>query len=201
MLPARWDFRRRAVCRALAGPPMAPDREASHSEWSFDAEIVGFVDMAKAQIALALRDAETPVAELGSVVADVGGAASRMRRLIAAISSGDAELAASLAAEAALVDSRAKAAAVALQFHDRLVQRLAHAREALEVLAGAVADRHQHHTRADWDRLRDGIRAQYSMEQERVIFDLLVGGASPESVLDTLKNLHDSGAPGHVDLF
>ena len=92
-------------------------------------------------------------------------------------------------------------ASVALQFHDRLVQRLAHAREALEVLAGAVADRHQHHSRADWDRLRDGIRAQYSMEQERVIFDLLVGGASPESVLDTLKNLHDSGAPGHVDLF
>jgi len=180
---------------------MARDRKASHTEWSFDAEIVGFVDMAKAQIALALRDAEIPIAELGTVVADVGTAAVRMQRLAAAISSGDAELAAALAAEAALVAMRTQDAAVALQFHDRLVQRLAHAREALEVLAGAVADRHQHHTRADWDRLRDGIRAQYSMEQERVIFDLLVGGASPESVLDTLKHLRDTGTPGHVDLF
>ncbi len=180
---------------------MAPNRRASHAGWSFDAEIVGFVEMAKAQIALALRDAEAPIAELGSVVSDVGGCALRMQRLAAAISSGDAELAAALAAEAALVATRTKDAAVALQFHDRLVQRLAHAREALEVLAGAVAERHQHHTQADWDRLRDGIRAQYSMEQERVIFDLLVGGATPESVLDTLKNLRDTGTPGHVDLF
>lgn len=181
---------------------MVLDRKAAaHGEWSFDAEIVGFVEMAKAQIALALRDAEQPVADLGTAVAEIGAAAGRIDLLLAAASAHDEDGLARQAAELAGIMRRVRDAAVALQFHDRLVQRLSHAREALEVLAGAVADRHQHHSRADWDRLRDGIRAQYSMEQERVIFDLLVGGASPESVLDTLKNLRDTGTPGHVDLF
>ncbi len=178
---------------------MSPERTASHSEWSFDAEIVGFVEMAKAQIALALREADLPVADLGGAIADIGAAAGRLQReLDAARGTADAT---QRAADLACIAGRVRDASVALQFHDRLVQRLAHAREALEVLAGAVADRHQHHSRADWDRLRDGIRAQYSMEQERVIFDLLVGGASPESVLDTIKHLRDTGSPGHVDLF
>lgn len=178
---------------------MAHERQEPQSDWSFDAEIVGFVEMAKAQIAVALRDAEAPVGELGHAVAEIGAAARRMEQLVSRAAG--SEVAPVLSGEIAAVAGRIRDASVALQFHDRLVQRLAHAREALEVLAGAVADRHQHHTRADWDRLRDSIRAQYSMEHERIIFDLLVGGASPDRVLDTLKNLRDTGTPGHVDLF
>lgn len=177
---------------------MAPDRANTHGDWSFDAEIVGFVEMARSQIALALREAEAPISELGACIADIGAACRRVARM--AGEEGPDALA-ELESSADRIAARLRDASVALQFHDRLAQRLAHAREALEVLAGAVADRHMHHSRADWDRLRAGIRSQYSMEQERVIFDLLVGGATPERVLDTLRNLHDAGAPGHVDLF
>lgn len=177
---------------------MATERDGAHADWSFDSEIVGFVEMARSQIALALREAEAPIGELGSAIAGIGVACRRIQRL--AGEDGPDALA-ELEAAADQIAASVRDASVALQFHDRLAQRLAHAREALEVLAGAVADRHGHHTPAAWDRLRDGIRAQYSMDQERVIFDLLVGGATPERVLDTLRNLHDAGAPGHVDLF
>lgn len=179
---------------------MVADAQVTSPEWSFDAEIVGFVDMAKAQITVAMREAEAPVAELGEVIAEVGALARRALQALQATPDAGAASDAAIASITGIGD-RLSAASVALQFHDRLVQRLCHASEALDVLSGAVADRHRHHSRADWDRLRQSIRARYSMEHERVIFDLLVGGASPEHVLDMLKSLRDNGGAGHVDLF
>ena len=181
---------------------MPPDKETAPTSWSIDEEIIAFVEMAKAQVAIALREAEGPIAELGSFVADMGSVAARLEALAArAAADPRDDLAAVLSAEAAAIAGHARGGSVALQFHDRLVQRMTHAHEALEVLAGAVADRHKHRRPADWERLRQQIRARYSMEQERVIFDLLVGGASAEHVVNTLKNMREAGSPGHVDLF
>lgn len=179
--------------------PAEPDIDTE--SWSFDGEVIAFVDMAKAQIAIALREAEPAVAELGAMVSDVGSVARRLEALATSVRAQDAALAESIASETHALTERARAAAVSLQFHDRLVQRMTHAHDALDVLAGAIADRRRHHRPADWDRLRQQIRARYSMEQERVIFDLLVGGASTEHVVETLRELRESGTPGHVDFF
>jgi hypothetical protein len=92
---------------------------------------------------------------------------------------------------------QAQSAQVAMQFHDQIVQRMSHVREALtelnQALKGAPA------AEVDWASVLAGIRFRYSMEDERMLFDRIVGAADgPEVnvqdvVLDSLR--------GSVQLF
>lgn len=180
---------------------MPAERHTGNSAWSFDAEVIAFVEMAMAQISVALREAEAPVSDLGGTVADVAATGRRLDTLAAELRGQAPDASRAVGREAALLGASARRASVSMQFHDRLVQRLTHAHDALQALAGAIADRDHHAGPTEWERLRQGIRAGYSMEHERVIFDLLAGGADPDHVTDALKKLREGGSPGHVDLF
>jgi hypothetical protein len=136
-----------------------------------DEELVSLLGLAASQIEVALREAEPPVAELADIVAGLGATAA------------------------------GATAATALQFHDRLSQRLTHVRDTLASLAKFLDERSHHGPGSNWERLRADIRRQYSMEQERVMFDLLVGGATPDQVLQALTEMRTNGAASHVDLF
>ncbi len=180
---------------------MTPERAALQSDWSFDAEIVGFVSMAKAQIAVAMRDADAPVGDLAQLISDIGLSGLQMRAAVATLDDKASTAVAALANEIETLSARVREASVALQFHDRLVQRLTHAHSVLDMLGEVVSDRQSHRSQADWDHLRTQIRSQYSMEHERLVFDLLVGGASPEHVLEALQNLRETSTPDHADIF
>ena len=134
-------------------------------------ELVGLLGLAASQIEIALREAEAPIAQLASFIESAG------------------------------ITNGSSGAAVALQFHDRLTQRLTHVRDTLAYLAKFVGNQTGNRSQTNWQQLRQDIRGQYSMEQERVIFDLLVGGATPDQVLSTLTDMSTTGASSHVDLF
>jgi hypothetical protein len=136
-----------------------------------DLEMVRLLGLAASQIEVALREAEAPVAALGELIAGLGDSAA------------------------------GRAGASALQYHDRLSQRLTHVRDTLSALAEFLGAPGEHTLAADWDQLRADIRSRYSMEQERLIFDLLVRGSTPAEVLQALADLRVGGAAGHVDLF
>ena len=92
---------------------------------------------------------------------------------------------------------QAQSAMVAMQFHDQIVQRLSHVRFALtelnQALNGAPA------AEVNWDPVLAGIRFRYSMEDERMLFDRIIGAAdnsdanAHDAVLDSLR--------GSVQLF
>ena len=85
---------------------------------------------------------------------------------------------------------QAHKALVAMQFHDALVQRVAHVRDSLTELNDALASAPA--AEVDWVSVLAGIRFRYSMEDERMLFDRIVGaGASPAA------NGHE---PGHDSL-
>jgi len=149
----------------------APTSDARLPAAAGDAQLVSLLGLAASQIEVALREAEPPVAELAEIVAGLGTTAE------------------------------GSAAAAALQFHDRLTQRLTHVRDALAALATFLGERSPQDSGSHWERLRRHIRGQLSMEPERLMFDLLVGGATPEQVLKALAEMRANGAAGHVDLF
>lgn len=136
-----------------------------------DVELVKLLGLAASQIEAALREAEPPVAALAGIVARLGETAE------------------------------GRAAATALQFHDRLTQRLTHVRDTLASLARFLGERSPRGPGGGWESLRRDIRGRYSMERERVMFDLLVGGATPDQVLEALAEMRTNGAAGRVDLF
>ena len=149
----------------------AMTRDAHTPVFAGEEEVVSLLGLAASQIEVALREAEPPVAELAAIVAGLGATAE------------------------------GAAAATALQFHDRLTQRMTHVRDTLASLAKFLDERAHHGPGSNWERLRADIRTQYSMEQERVMFDLLVGGATPDQVLEALSEMRTNGAASHVDLF
>jgi len=78
---------------------------------------------------------------------------------------------AAVAAQGVRVTAEAQRAIYALQFHDLLTQRLQHVRDALgdlqEALASPVAP--------PTAKLLSAIRARFTMEDERLLFDTLLG--------------------------
>lgn len=145
--------------------------DAQPSARAGDEELVSLLGLAASQIEVALREAEPPVAALAGVVAGLGRCGA------------------------------GSTATTALQFHDRLTQRLTHVRDTLASLAKFLDARAHHGPGSNWERLRADIRGRYSMEQERLMFDLLIGGATPEQVLLVLSEMRTNGAASHVDLF
>ena len=92
---------------------------------------------------------------------------------------------------------QAHTAMVAMQFHDQLVQRVAHVRDALTELnealsGGSIAE-------VDWATVLAGIRFRYSMEDERLQFDRIIGSTACPDV-NAHDNTHDS-LRGSVELF
>ena len=92
---------------------------------------------------------------------------------------------------------RAQTAVVAMQFHDQLVQRVAHVRDVLtelnEALQGMPAGE------VEWATVLARIRFRYSMEDERRLFDRIIGAAACPDV-----NCHDSthdSLRGGVEIF
>jgi hypothetical protein len=92
------------------------------------------------------------------------------------------------------------AAVKALQFYDKLIQRLTHVRSGLAIPADATADLGAASS-VDWNDILDQVRSRYSMVEERVLFDFMMRGLRAEQMLKALQSLREASAPGELELF
>jgi len=144
-----------------------------------------------------------PLLELSSSQVEVAlqNAASQVERLansVAAFARLGAEMCshpdAAVAAQGVRVTAEAQRAIFAMQFHDQLAQRLQHVRDALGDMHDALAAP----AAPPAEVLLAAIRKRYTMEDERRLFDALVGhlpGAPPATSSD-----HEA-LRGSVELF
>jgi hypothetical protein len=116
--------------------------------------------LAVRQLDAAMLDASAEAELLSRAVAALGERGAHMRD-----TGGD-----STHAKALPIVADAQRAMRALQFHDRLSQRISHVRDAMARLHASVATGQCD----DWQKINDEIRALYTMEDERQIFDALV---------------------------
>ncbi|WP_348944229.1 hypothetical protein ABHF33_12320 [Chitinibacter sp. FCG-7] len=78
---------------------------------------------------------------------------------------------------------------VAFQFYDRLSQRLEHVCGTLSALAGLVSDRQAMFVPAEWLKLQERIRSQYTMEQEKILFDAILRGVAINEAIELAGNV------------
>ncbi|MEK6749706.1 MAG: hypothetical protein AABY83_10930 [Pseudomonadota bacterium] len=71
-------------------------------------------------------------------------------------------------------------AVLAIQFYDRLVQRLGHVRHSLELLEDTLSSDDQSSQR--WQQTLAAIRATYTMEDEKRVFEIILAGGSAADV-------------------
>jgi hypothetical protein len=130
---------------------------------------------AAALIELALSESQRPVAELGEALS----------RVIAAVSADGPPVARDLAV-----------CVECLQFHDRLVQQLSQVRDLLSAVAANGSVDTAPGGRQSWPVLMENLRARFTSESHRILFNLLMPDAEG---LSHAPSLHAS--EGSVELF
>ena len=126
-------------------------------------------------IELALSESQQPVARLGEALARVSAAAASGARPAAR----DLD---------ACVES--------LQFHDRLVQQLSQVRDLLAAVAAAGSADTAPGGRQSWPVLMENLRARFTSESHRILFNLLMPDAQGHSHVACLH-----ASEGSVELF
>ena len=166
------------------------------------AELRRFLELGAAQLDAAMRESDARVDKLASAVSAVVSDARALTQAAHALDSQDAaavqharqrigELSAGLSAHA-------DATITALQFYDKLIQRLTHVREGLVMPSDSAASRP---AAVDWQALLEQVRARYSTVEERVLFDFMMRGLNADQMLKALTGLRASTAAGEFEAF
>lgn len=135
------------------------------------AELARSAQAAAALIELAIDETQRPVATLGQALTRIGAAAAAGRQP-------------DTADVTACIES--------LQFHDRMIQELTHVRD---LLAHAATSGPAQEQSRDWPALREALRARFTSESHRLLFNLLM----PDETTDEHIELHAD--EGSVELF
>lgn len=184
--------------------PGTCNAQTSQLDWCQVRETVRMLDLAVAQIQISMTDGDESVgtltesftAMMGSV--EVAGRAARELR-----DTGETEAVKHTVLEnCEQVLGQMQNAIVAFQFYDKLTQRLSHVRESLDGLSDLVSDSARLFSPQEWECLQEKIRSNYSMEDEKRMFDALMGGATVEEALTELRRdgAQDAGED-EIELF
>lgn len=167
-------------------------------------ELRSFLELGAAQLESAMKDSDARVASLTGAINHIVERLVALRGIATALQAGDdartREFAAELATVHAELELDARQAVVALQFYDKLIQRIQHVRDGLAIPA-EVIEAGPRERSAAWEQLLDQVRGRYSMVEERVLFDFLLRGTGPREMMQALTDLQGASRPGELELF
>jgi murein L,D-transpeptidase YcbB/YkuD len=148
--------------------------------------LAAVLELVAMQLEVAMLNAAAQAERLSESVAEFTAISSRLGERLR-IANDPA-----LAAHATAIEAEALRAMTAMQFHDQLAQRVMHVREAL----GDVHDELLAGDESDWAALVKKMRAHYTMEDERRLFDMVLG-----TVAGVEQTQIQEALPSSVELF
>lgn len=165
-------------------------------------ELRRFLELGAAQLDAAMRESDARVEKLASAVSAVAADARALELAGRTLESPDAQTVQyarqRIRELSQALSAHADATVTALQFYDKLIQRLTHVREGLVMPSDSAAS--QAGT-VDWNALLEQVRARYSTVEERVLFDFMMRGLNAEQMLKALTGLRASTAAGEFEAF
>jgi hypothetical protein len=171
-----------------------PSRDAMVSALTLARGLHQFLNLGVAQLDAAVRESDTQVDKIAQCLASIS---SDMQQLEARVQTEPEAKCADLHGS---IRASVQAAVRALQFYDKMIQRLQHVRAGLAIPADASTDP-EATAAANWSSILDQVRAKYSMVEERVLFDFMMRGLRAEQMLKALQSLREASAPGELELF
>lgn len=91
---------------------------------------------------------------------------------------------------------------VAFQFYDRLQQSLSHVVESLKGLSALVETPDRLYNPIEWQNFQNQIRARFTMESEKIMFDAILQGKSIDEAIQLAANADDSATnEDDIELF
>lgn len=159
-------------------------------DWSQVRETVRMLQLAAAQVDLALREGDDSVEALSNSFTSMVGSVSTIAAMAKGVEcSGERDASAiqTIKQNCELVGTQMQAAIVAFQFYDRLSQQLTHVTHSLESLGELVGSQERLFNPYEWTGLQKKIRSRYSMQEEQDMFDALLAGATINDALRLCK--------------
>lgn len=167
--------------------------------WNEQAEAAALVTLAVAQIEAALSEAERSVRALGSAFVSMANAIEPIAGGLVPTSD---EGSGPPHGSASTLSDDIRRAVVALQFHDRLTQKLSHVADNLGAVAELLRDPSRRDARIAWEVLRGEIRARYTTDCERGLADAVLPEASAiRAAAPRNPMMPAPGEGGAIDLF
>jgi hypothetical protein len=168
------------------------------------AELRRFLELGAAQLDAAIRESDTRVDQLACAITAVAADARELEGQLRELDSTDPAVVQQARARitrlADALGAHVQASITALQFYDKLIQRLTHVREGLAIPSDSTASAVSAAS-ADWSALLEQVRARYSMVEERVLFDFMMRGLNADQMLKALTGLRASAAAGEFEAF
>jgi hypothetical protein len=174
------------------------------SDWSQVSEVAEMIRLAVAQIEMALQEGDESLNTLSQFFSSMLAGVDRISRDVSGIDEDSdlVSLRASMLEHCEAITSRMNTVIIAFQFYDRLSQRLGHVSGGLDSLACLFdMPRHLSYPGA-LQELRERVRNEYSLEEERVLFDALQEGCSVQEAMQRCADRrNDKGTGCDVELF
>lgn len=161
--------------------------------WSQVRETISMLCLAMAQIETSLNDSSKSVDVLTGTFTEIANNAQSIVNTLQQSANGE-ELEANredMMAKASSVLSKMNHAVVAFQFYDRLSQKLGHVNESLNHLGDVISDSSRLFNPSEWSKIQTEIRTNYTMECERMMFDLIMKGATIREALELYRHEFD----------
>ncbi|GAB6039487.1 hypothetical protein [Endothiovibrio diazotrophicus] len=154
-------------------------------DWSQVKETVLMLGLAVAQIESSMRDGDDSVNVLGNSFTTMYGSlqtiAATADHLTDRGETGKVKKA--IGHNVAEVSGMMQEVIMAMQFYDKLTQRLSHVTHSIEALGELIADHSRLYNPYEWAGLQEKIRAKYTTEEERLMFDTIMAGGDVEEAL------------------
>ncbi|NTS77426.1 hypothetical protein HR060_11195 [Catenovulum sp. SM1970] len=164
--------------------------DIKHSEelenWCYRAETTRLLGLSIAQIHMSLTEGDNSINTLTNSFQELATICSKVEGLTHSAESQSEDALALVSKEAESMSSHVDAAIVAFQFYDRLCQRLEHVAASLEGLSDLLQET-ENENPADWRRLREHIRAHYTMKEEHLMYETIMQGATAKEALEIFR--------------
>lgn len=159
------------------------------------AETSNMLKLCAAQTDGALTDCDAAIERLLEAFTTIVEDSQWLRRKAEAMVGQDPQAAAELDMRSNRLVTKANAAIQALQFHDRLTQRLGHVRHSLSSLGELVTDPERSSRQEDWQELHSRLGRMYRTREEVAIFEAVTG------MRHASANAAPAAAPSDIELF
>jgi hypothetical protein len=166
-------------------------------------ELRRFLELGAAQLDSAMRESDARVDKLAVAISSVAADAGALEQAVRSLDATDAATAQRarqrIGELTCALRAHAEASITALQFYDKLIQRLTHVREGLVMPSESAGSAKR--ASVDWKGLLEQVRARYSTVEERVLFDFMMRGLAADQMSSALTGLRASTAAGEFEAF
>lgn len=170
-------------------------------DWSQVRETIMMLNLAVAQIEMALKESSGSVDVLTNSFTDMYG--NLMALVEEARSLPDTPVKKAIEDSGVAVSEQMQHVIVAFQFYDRLSQRLSHVCHSLDDLTGIVNEPTRLYNPFAWHALQQKIRSKYTMEDEKLMFDTLLRTGNVQAALEQFVAAKhtEAGSSSDIELF